>query len=412
MEKPTDVIETAEIEVVAFAPEEIMVTDEAPMDLVIVEEPKAKEPGDYDKTQDLGDFVSWLTKKMNALPPHSGQTTAGCERVIAHLKMLDKEISRAIARDTECVLDDVAVEKFRKEIRKMVKKLEKRHKEINEAYDADDDKYAADTSGGITKEAAGDLTLPEPLGIQRSPHCQCENGGCEKLGTHKAGACKNPAGKAMAMYIGPLCNDCAELMPKEYLYPPHGTAKKESRADDKKWVCTKCDPAKDFKDEEHLTRHMAMEHGAANMADDKASAPDVAPKTACACEVKKTAAPENGICPSCKVKLWSTSEGVLECVACDAVYDGGLVKEANTPRIQLVMSAFERAITGMIVNAVVSQGKQVEDVYAELKKAYKFTERDELSIQQILLDMGYNTARNFMGMPHDKNIEFSTQYHA
>src|SRR5271170_1457321 len=96
MEKPADIIEAAEIEVVAFSPEEIMATDEAtPMDLVIVDEPTAKAPGDYGETQDLGDFMSWITRKMNSLPPHSGKTTAGCERVIAHLKMLDKEISKA-----------------------------------------------------------------------------------------------------------------------------------------------------------------------------------------------------------------------------------------------------------------------------------------------------------------------------
>src|ERR1041385_1170165 len=157
MEKTADIVETAEMEATAFAPEEIMVTDEMmPMDLVIVDEPMAaapKEPGDYDKTQDLGDFMSWITKKMNALPPHSGKTTAGCERVIAHLKMLDKEISKAISRDVDCMLDDQAVEKFRKDIRKMVKKLQKRHNEINDAYDADDDKFAADESDAIIKQA-------------------------------------------------------------------------------------------------------------------------------------------------------------------------------------------------------------------------------------------------------------------
>lgn len=64
-------------------------------------------------------------------------------------------------------------------------------------------------------------------------------------------------------------------------------------------------------------------------------------------------------------------------------------KEASTPRIQLVMTPFERAITGMIVNSVVSAGKPFEDVYDNLKEKYAFTDREELSIMQLLMDMGH-----------------------
>lgn len=65
-----------------------------------------------------------------------------------------------------------------------------------------------------------------------------------------------------------------------------------------------------------------------------------------------------------------------------------IVKEATVARSQLVVSAFERAITGIIINAVVSGGKPLEDVYDFLKKKYAFTEREELSLQQLLMDMG------------------------
>jgi hypothetical protein len=68
--------------------------------------------------------------------------------------------------------------------------------------------------------------------------------------------------------------------------------------------------------------------------------------------------------------------------------DASLVKEATTPRFQLVITPWERAITGIIINSVVSAGKPLEDVYEFLKKKYKFTEREELSIQQLLMDMG------------------------
>jgi hypothetical protein len=332
MEKSADIVETAEMEAIAFEPQEVMVTDEMPLsDLVIVEEPAAKPPGDYEETQDIGGFMDWITKKMNSLPPHSGKTTAGCERVIAHLKMLDREISKAISRDVDCKLDDQAVEKFRKEIRKMIKKLDKRHKEINDAYDADDEKYATDESAALVKEA-----------------------------------------------VDP-------------------------------WKCPEC--GKEIKpgDAEHKARHNAMEHG--HEADDKKA-------SACACQTK-TAAPDDDNCPKCNIKLWKAAEGLYECISCEAVYEKPITKEAGTAKLTLVMTPFERAITGAIVNSFVSQGKNPEETYAELKKKYKFTDRDELSIQQVLADMGYPMLkdRGHVGdsseqLNKGKGVEFSTQYSA
>lgn len=282
------------IEIEEMLPEEIMVTDDAPMDgFVIVEEQpvsKSVEEKDFDweKNKDLKKFLGYLQGKIGKVPSHSGKTTAGCERAITYLKTLDKEISKAIGEDMGCDIDDQAVEKLRKDIRKMIKTLNKRHTEINEAYDADDDKFASEII----------------------------------------------------------------LLKKE---------------------------------------------GSAH---------------ACACEVKQVVAAADDSCPKCKIKLWATNENFLECIACDEVFEKKIVKEAGTPRIQLVMSPFERSICGIIVNAVVANGKNVETVYAELKKKYAFTDRDELGITQLLIDLGYPVARNFMGMPHDNSIEFSTNYNA
>lgn len=331
MEKPADIVETTEMEALAFAPDEIMATDEMPFgELVIVEEPQASE-GDYEKTQNLGDFMSWITKKMNTLPPHSGKTTAGCERVIAHLKMLDKEISRAISRDVDCKLDDQAVEKFRMEIRKMVKKLEKRHKEINDAYDADDEKFA---SSVISKEVKGST-------------CACQT--------------------------------------------------KEAQAQE--FPCTKC--GRVFATKDALQTHLIAIHGESPVDDG---------------EVKQSS-DEN--CPTCKIKLWKAAEGLYECISCDAVIEKPITKAAHTAKLTLIMTPFERAITGAIVNGFVSQGKNPEEIYAALHKKYKFSERDELSIQQILYDMGYPILkdRGHIGdsseqLNKGKGIEFSTQYDA
>lgn len=64
-------------------------------------------------------------------------------------------------------------------------------------------------------------------------------------------------------------------------------------------------------------------------------------------------------------------------------------KEATVARIQVVMTPFERAISGILINAVVSGGKPFEDVYDFLKEKYKLTDREELAILQIAMDSGF-----------------------
>jgi hypothetical protein len=66
-----------------------------------------------------------------------------------------------------------------------------------------------------------------------------------------------------------------------------------------------------------------------------------------------------------------------------------IIKEAKSGKFSVYITAFERAITGIISNAVVSSGRPFDDVYEALKKKYDFTEREELSILQILMDMGH-----------------------
>jgi len=74
--------------------------------------------------------------------------------------------------------------------------------------------------------------------------------------------------------------------------------------------------------------------------------------------------------------------------------DVELSKEATVARPQLMMTAFERAITGMVVNAVVSSGKSFEDVYDILKNKYAFTDREELALMQLFADMGYQVFKD------------------
>ncbi len=63
-------------------------------------------------------------------------------------------------------------------------------------------------------------------------------------------------------------------------------------------------------------------------------------------------------------------------------------KEATTAKIQMIMTPFQRAITGIILNSTISAGKPFEQVYDFLKKKYKIDDREELEILQLLMDMG------------------------
>jgi hypothetical protein len=70
---------------------------------------------------------------------------------------------------------------------------------------------------------------------------------------------------------------------------------------------------------------------------------------------------------------------------------GELTKKAGTPsNIVIAVSPFERAISGMMINAHVSAGHPMEDVYASLKEKYELTDREELSIMQLCMDSGFH----------------------
>jgi hypothetical protein len=66
-----------------------------------------------------------------------------------------------------------------------------------------------------------------------------------------------------------------------------------------------------------------------------------------------------------------------------------IVKEATSARAQLVCTPFERAISGIIINSVISGGKPFDDVYEFLVKKYKLDDREQLAIMQLVADMGY-----------------------
>lgn len=103
--------------------------------------------------------------------------------------------------------------------------------------------------------------------------------------------------------------------------------------------------------------------------------------------------------------------------------NGELIKEATTPTfngLQVQISAFERAIVGAMINGAVSGGRNIEELYKSAKEKYKFSEREELAILQILADFGYPTFKDRL-MVGEKNGdptrtenfgEWQSQYYA
>lgn len=70
---------------------------------------------------------------------------------------------------------------------------------------------------------------------------------------------------------------------------------------------------------------------------------------------------------------------------------GELTKEAATPNnIVIAVSPFERAISGIMINAHVSGGHSMEDVYGFLSNKYSIDDREELAIMQLCMDSGFH----------------------
>lgn len=128
-------------------------------------------------------------------------------------------------------------------------------------------------------------------------------------------------------------------------------------------------------------------------------------------------ASDGSTCPKCAEQLWESDEGKV-CVACEET----LKKEAGTPvfnGFSTQISAFENAITNILINATVSNGRDMEELYKKLKDKYKFTDREELAILQILEDKGYPIFKDRARLGEDedptdpkKTREWMTQYYA
>lgn len=132
-----------------------------------------------------------------------------------------------------------------------------------------------------------------------------------------------------------------------------------------------------------------------------------------------------GSCNKCEshVPVWhDVNNDKLVCLHCEAeeadTPEGRLEKTATTPRLNVYMTPFERAIVGIMVNSKVSAGRNIEETYVKLKNKYNFTPREELAIQQLVADYGYPVFkdRGLLNEPADPaagdGVDFATQYNA
>ena len=88
--------------------------------------------------------------------------------------------------------------------------------------------------------------------------------------------------------------------------------------------------------------------------------------------------------------------------------DGDISKKASTPNnIVISITPFERAISGMLINATVSAGYDMEEVYEFLKDKYELSDREELAIMQIVADSGYHIFKDRGTFSGDKDDEGS-----
>lgn len=128
----------------------------------------------------------------------------------------------------------------------------------------------------------------------------------------------------------------------------------------------------------------------------------------------------DGHCDKCDshAPMWNdVNNNRFVCMSCSNTSDGDeIVKEANTPVLNVYVSAFERAIVGTLINSTVSAGRNIAETYDKLKKKYAFTDREELAIQQLVADHGYPIIkdRGLMGEKEDvgNTVDFQSNYHA
>ena len=97
-------------------------------------------------------FVAWIKDRLDSIPKHSGQDTAGIERAISYMEKLDGEISKAMRLDIDGELDANKIEAVRSQIDDGLDRLNDRLDKIKKSKKSKRKKTASDESP-LLKEA-------------------------------------------------------------------------------------------------------------------------------------------------------------------------------------------------------------------------------------------------------------------
>lgn len=99
--------------------------------VLLVSEPEPTKETNWEEDGDPEKFIEYAVTKLKAIPPHTGQTTVGCEKAMSYLRKLDKEISKAIQNDESNVIDEQKAEKLRDKIHEYIDLLEDAYADLN-----------------------------------------------------------------------------------------------------------------------------------------------------------------------------------------------------------------------------------------------------------------------------------------
>ena len=198
---------------------------------------------------DHAKFLEYALGRLNNLPRHSGKTTAGCERVLAELRRLDKELSRALQSDDKCLIDEDQAEKLRDTIYDYIEKLEtaldkllerKRKKKADLKIGKTILVRLADGSGEFgyylpVSDNSGEMLLP--VSIEEPTAEQCQALASFESGLHKE------AGTARIMLVAdPFLHEITKIIIE-------GTVSRGKNIDE---VYAGLDSKYKFTDREHL----------------------------------------------------------------------------------------------------------------------------------------------------------------
>jgi hypothetical protein len=78
-------------------------------------------------------FVSWIKEKIESVPKHSGQDSAGLERAVAYMERVDNEISKAMRMDLDGELDANKIEQVRADLDDGISRLQARLDKVKDS---------------------------------------------------------------------------------------------------------------------------------------------------------------------------------------------------------------------------------------------------------------------------------------